>query len=237
MSRRPQGSIPCRSIDTVTQRSELVSVDDHFRKILQLPVCGVIKWVNIDKERRLRMIGNEFIKQQDLFPGIPLPGGGLVGVILRNAVLLPGGIVLRLGLSLAMSRGNVANSEHQYRWNGDASHFGPSFFCSHLGLDGAIPLESARQAFLKAHLRVVIKTFPRLRDVRLGVADVSITGRLVLRLESLAGNFSKLAKDFIEGNALAHSDVENFSGSAVQNLASPPEYGELGSCRGPKILK
>src|ERR1700731_3496572 len=85
--------------------------------------------------------------------------------------------------------------------------------CGSPRLGRAIPLEGARQAFPKAHLGVVIKTFPRLRNVRLGVADVSISWRLIFRREPLAGNFSEFAKDFIEGDALAHADVENSSGS------------------------
>src|SRR5713226_6927368 len=101
-------------------------------------------------------------------------------------------------------------SRHQSRVT---SHQSLLRLCRGLRLCLAIPLEGARQAFLEGNRRLIAKKFSRLRDVRLRVADVSIARRIVLRFERLAGDFSQLAKNFIEGDASPRADIENFSGN------------------------
>src|SRR5260370_36841686 len=91
------------------------------------------------------------------------------------------------------------------------SHQSLLCLCRGFPLGRAVPLEGARQSFLKAHLGLIAKILPRLSTVRLGIPDVSIARRIVLGFQSLAGNFSKRANHFIEGDASAHADVKNFS--------------------------
>src|SRR5258708_2009598 len=81
-----------------------------------------------------------------------------------------------------------------------------------LGLRLPIPLERPRQSFLKAHLRLIAKKFPRLRNVRLRITDVAIARRIVLGLKRFARDFSQFAEHLIEGNSSPHSNIENFPG-------------------------
>src|ERR1700740_2343212 len=81
-----------------------------------------------------------------------------------------------------------------------------------LGTLAAVPVERPRQAFFKSHLRLVAQEFLGLRDVRFGVADVSLSRRLVFGCERLSRNSLQFFEDFIEGNASPTANVENFAG-------------------------
>src|ERR1700674_328066 len=56
-------------------------------------------------------------------------------------------------------------------------------FCFCLGMDTAIPLARAAEAFLETHVRVIAEDFARLCDVRLRIANVTIARRIVLGFE------------------------------------------------------
>src|SRR5260370_30192376 len=85
--------------------------------------------------------------------------------------------------------------------------------CRGFRLRRAVPFESTRQPFLETNLRLISQIFPRLRNVGLRIADVSIARRIVLRIELLACNFFELAKNFIQGDASTYPYIENFSGN------------------------
>src|SRR5260370_26753692 len=89
------------------------------------------------------------------------------------------------------------------------NHLSLLFLCRGLGPRLPIPLERPRQSFLKAHLRLIAKKFPRLRNIRLRIADVSIARRVVLVLKRLARDSSKLAEYIIERISSPHTDIEN----------------------------
>src|SRR5258708_29021380 len=80
------------------------------------------------------------------------------------------------------------------------NHLSLLFLCRGLGPRLPIPLERPRQSFLKAHLRLIAKKFPRLRNIRLRIADVSIARRVLLRLKPPSPDFSKLPPDNILKN-------------------------------------
>src|ERR1700686_3749946 len=82
--------------------------------------------------------------------------------------------------------------------------------CRGSRLGRAIPLVGAAQSFFEYDLRFVAEQFLRLSDISLGIANVSIARRLVLRLKRLAANFSKHANDLIQGHASTHAYIENF---------------------------
>src|SRR2546421_8933839 len=88
-----------------------------------------------------------------------------------------------------------------------------SLLCFHrrLHLRFTVPFERPRQSLLERYPRRIAKKFPRLRNIGLGIANVSLARRFVFRFERLAGDFSKLAQNFVEGNAPSHADIENFS--------------------------
>src|SRR5258708_13710734 len=78
-------------------------------------------------------------------------------------------------------------------------------FCRSSRLSRAIPLVRAAQSFFDTDLRFVTEQFSRLSDIRLGIALASIARRLVLRLNSLAANYSTQASDLFERNAPTHA--------------------------------
>src|SRR6266481_3139674 len=75
-----------------------------------------------------------------------------------------------------------------------------------------VPFERPRQSLLERYLRLIAKKFPGLRNIRLGVTNISLARRFVLRFERLAGDSSKLAQNFVEGDAPPNADIEDFSG-------------------------
>src|SRR5260370_19313002 len=113
------------------------------------------------------------------------------------------------------------------------THLPLRFLCRGLGQRPPMPLERPRQSFLKAHLRLIAKKFPRLRNIRLLIADVSIARRVVLRLKRLARDSSKLAEYIIERNASPHPDIENCSWNIMSfarhqmRLAAPVQVGKI----------
>src|SRR5260370_28865621 len=76
---------------------------------------------------------------------------------------------------------------------------------------GAVPLEGERQAFFKTDLRTVPEKFPRSGDVCLGVADVPLSRRVVLRFQGLAGNPCESQQNLIERDTSAGADVGDSS--------------------------
>src|SRR5260370_21109029 len=85
--------------------------------------------------------------------------------------------------------------------------------CRRFRLRRAIPFESARKAFLETNLRLISQKFPRLRNVGLRIADVPIARRIVFCIQLPAGDFFKLAKNFVQRDASTYAYIENFSGN------------------------
>src|SRR5271168_1717990 len=92
-------------------------------------------------------------------------------------------------------------------------------FCFCFGLCRAIPREGAAETFFKSDLWIVAEEFPGLCDIRLRIADVAVTRRLVFRFEFLTGNFGKQLKSFVQRKTATGPHVEGFAGN-VGSFAS-----------------